>query len=88
MFEKNECVKPGDLVSVYPKGEYTGFIVYAALYDHMEMRHVPRGGLLIDDVADNTEEAIFHHVITSNGIMVLPDTVYIIEKINSLKKCE
>ena len=79
MAKKNQCVTPGDLVAVYPKREYAGYIIRTALYSEREIVQVPSGTSLSND----SPYAIYHHIVIAGGILVLPDEFYTVEKLST-----
>jgi hypothetical protein len=79
---------PGDLVVVYPKHPYTGYIIKIALYCKQETMDIPADHTFINDSKSRYVKALYHHIITARGVMALPDNIYTVEIFKDLEKCE
>jgi hypothetical protein len=88
MLRENIYVMPGDLVMVYPKHPYTGYIIKIALYSKQEVLDIPDNHAFLNDSKSKHVKALYHHIITTAGVMVLPDDIYTVEKIKDPEKCE
>ena len=60
---------------VYPKHPYAGYIIKIALYSKQEVLDIPDNHAFLNDFKIQICKALYHHIITAGGVMVLPDDI-------------
>lgn len=73
---KKPEIKPGTLVSVYPKNHYAGYVIHAALYCTGDIEPGPPHDAFDKDRHAATADIMYHTILTSGGTMVLPGDIY------------